>query len=69
MSVFPGRIRCLHGPAATNRTSAAFRALVAHLRTRTDVQNIDLDESGRVLPQLSVQVVPRRRRGTGHRVE
>jgi hypothetical protein len=32
----------LDGPTRTELEAAAFRALVAHLRARTDVQNIDL---------------------------
>ena len=36
--------------------AAVFRRLVEHLRARTDVQNIDLDESRRLLPQLPVEL-------------
>lgn len=38
--------------------AAAFRSLIQHLRSRPDVQNIDLMN----LPQLPVQVVQERRR-------
>ena len=50
----------------TEVEAAAFRRLVDHLREHTEVQNIDLMKPRRVLPQLPLQVVPRRRGGSGH---
>ena len=46
----------------TELEAATFRALVAHLRERTDVQNIDLT-------QLPVEMVSRRGRGEGRRAQ
>ena len=36
--------------------SAAFRTLIDHLRNRTDVQNIDMMNSGRVLQKLLIKM-------------
>ncbi len=41
--------------------AAAFRRLVDHLRGRTDVQNIDLDEPRRLLSELLVKLAERGR--------
>jgi len=51
----------------TELEAAAFRRLVAHLRERTDVQNIDLMNLAGFLPQLPLQMVPGRGGGAGHR--
>ena len=50
----------------TELEAAAFRRLVAHLRARTDVQNIDLMNLAGLLPQLPGRLVSRGRGGEGH---
>lgn len=49
--------------ARTELEAAAFRRLLEHLRQRSEVQNIDLMNSRRLLPQLSVELVSGSRGG------
>ena len=45
-------------PSSEHVEAAVLRRLLAHLDERNDVQNIDLMNLGRLLSQLSGQVVP-----------